>query len=311
MYKKSESFTTYQLQILAYLLRVRSVTQTAEHFNTSQPSVSRLLADMRIKFADKLLVRGSKEMLVTDRARLLCNEIDDILQRVDNMSRTEQVFEPRTSERLFSVGFTDSNISSLGPAVISAIEKEAKHIRTRLQPVSPAQDIIALLENRELDVVLDCVTEHNRHIYGDLKYYPLAPQDIVLLTCKGHPITHTPPVTLEDYLSLKHVGPSSYTDVETDPIDSTLLNASRPRRIHTAVPDYNLIPFILMDSEMVFTTSREFAERFAALLPLEITPAPSFFPKLEFRMLWHEVTDQSKDCIWLRKTIQSAANLRN
>lgn len=310
MQKKTDNFTTYQLQILSHLLHVKNVTETARHFGTSQPSVSRLLADMRVKFADKLLVRGSKGMLVTDRARDLRDEIDDVLDKIQHLSHPEQNFDAQSSDRLFSIGFTDSNISSLGPAVVAAIEREAPHIRTRLQPVSPTMDVVAMLEGRELDVVIDCVTEHNRHIYGDLKLYPLTPQGIVLLTRKGHQITTAPPVTLEDYLSLKHIGPSSQTEMETDPIDSTLINSSRPRRIHTAVPDYNLIPFLLVETDLVFTTSREFADRFATLLPLDITPAPDFFPTLEFRLLWHLTTDQSKDCVWLRKTIQTAANLR-
>lgn len=50
--------TTTQLRILSHLLRVESTTETAVRFNISQPSGSRLLADMRIRFPDRLLVRS-------------------------------------------------------------------------------------------------------------------------------------------------------------------------------------------------------------------------------------------------------------
>lgn len=89
-----------------------------------------------------------------------------------------------------------------------------------------------------------------------------------------------------------------------------MFHLSHPRHIFAFVPDYNLIAFLLWDTDLVFTASREFAERFAAYLPLSFTPAPDFFPQLELRLLWHVVADQSRSCVWLHKIIVAAARGR-
>lgn len=194
--------------------------------------------------------------------------------------------------------------------MVAAIAKDAPGIRIRLWPVTPSMKVLEALEDRELDVVVDCVTQFNRQTHEQLKFFPLARQEVVLLSRQGHPIETAPPQSLEAYHQLKHVAPDAAPDAGKDPIGETLNQLSHPRHVFASVPDYNLIPFLLLESDLVFTTSREFAERFARYLPLSITPAPEFFPQLEFRLLWHEVTDQNPACRWLRQKIVTAAGLR-
>ncbi len=307
MSKAFGNITSNQLNILADLLKRQSVTQTADQFNTSQSSVSRLLADMRLRFNDPLLVRSGDKMLVTDRGRSVSVQLDDILGNLSMLLAPEEDFDPSNADRIFSLGFTDSNIASLGPAVVSEILKSGPSLQTRLSPVASADRVIGLLERRELDVVVDCVTRFNRDLHEHLKFYPLLSQDVVLLTRQGHPIEQDPPLDDIDYHKWKHVAPNPISEPANDPIGDTLRKLSQPRKVFASIPDYNLIPYVLLQSDLVFTTSREFASRFARLLPLTVTPAPDFFPKLEFRLLWHSISDQTPSCIWLRKVILDAA----
>lgn len=310
MSKAIGNITSHQLNILADLLDRQSVTQTAARFNTSQSSVSRLLADMRHRFNDPLLVRSGDKMIVTDRGMVAKEQLEEILQRLSNLVDPENDFDPSTSDQLFSVGFADSNIASLGPAVVAEILKGGPNLRTRLSPIASSDEVVGGLEKREFDVVVDCVTRLNRDLHEHLKFYPLAPQDVVLLTRRGHPIEVDPPITDTDYHKWKHVAPSPMVAPPNDPIGETLRRLSQPRKVYASVPDYNLIPYVLMETDLVFTTSREFAARFAQILPLSITPAPDFFPKLEFRLLWHAISDQNPSCIWLRKKIMLASKIR-
>jgi hypothetical protein len=43
------------------------------------------------------------------------------------------------------------------------------------------------------------------------------------------------------------------------------------------VPFFELAPYLLVNTDLVFTTARHFAEHFARTLPLAIVPAPFEF----------------------------------
>ncbi|MBL8529427.1 MAG: hypothetical protein JNL68_17215 [Burkholderiales bacterium] len=46
----------------------------------------------------------------------------------------------------------------------------------------------------------------------------------------------------------------------------------------------------LPGTDLVFTTSRHFAQYYANLLPLAMLPAPIDFPRMRFYQLWHDRT---------------------
>ncbi|WP_223475883.1 LysR family transcriptional regulator [Oricola indica] len=306
-----QSITTRQYRVFLHLLKVKSVTETAHHFETSQPAVSRLLAEMRERFSDGLLVRSGERMVITDRGRIIRDELQAILDRLSDLIEPEPEFDPQTSETEFSLGFADSNMVSLVPPVVAAISHAGPGLKARVRPIDDSVDVLSALEERELDVVVDCVTEFTRDTYENLRYAPIGTDEIVLLARSDHPVVARPPQTAEDYLALEHIAPFPVSNFEKGPIDGSLKSLKTPRRISWFIPEYSLIPNVLLDSDLVFTTCRRFADVYANILPLSIVDAPGFFPRMEFRLLWHDVTNQNPSAIWLRDTIIRAAKIGN
>ncbi|CUJ37020.1 LysR family transcriptional regulator [Cognatishimia activa] len=306
---KFENFTTHQLRVLAHLLSSKNVTATSHFFDTSQPAVSRLLAEMRQKFGDALLVRGGDGMVVTDRGKLVLAEVENILDRLSELVQPESSFAPEKSDQTFSLGFTDSNMVTLVPPLVVAIKRAGPNLRTHIRAIEPEFDVVNALASRTMDVVVDCVSEFTRGTYDTLRFMPLGMDDVVLLVREGHSIVDRPPRTAEEYLSLKHVAPYPISRADKGPIDGALVAQKIPRQTQCLIPEYNLIPQVLTGSNLVFTTCRQFAEHFSTTMPLEVVPAPDFFPPMEFRLLWHEATHRGPSAVWLRKQIQSAAKL--
>ena len=304
---KLQTITTRQYRLLLHLLKVRSVTETARQFETSQPAVSRLLADMRVRFGDELLVRSGDHMVITDRGKVIREELQVILERLVRLIDEEPEFDPELSQTVFSLGFADSNMVSLVPQVVAEITRAGPQLGARIRPIDDTVDVVAALENRELDVVVDSVTIHTRQTYENLRYAPMGSDDIVLMARSDHPIVDNPPRDPESYHALQHVAPFSISNFEKGPIDGSLKAQKMPRRISCFIPEYSLIPYVLLNSDLVFTTCRRFAEAYADVLPLTIVSAPEFFPTMEFRLLWHDVTNRSPAAIWLRRTIMGAA----
>ena len=61
-------FRLSDLKVLNVVLRERSLTRAAEALDTTQPSVSKILARLRAHFGDPLFVRNGQAMNPTAKA---------------------------------------------------------------------------------------------------------------------------------------------------------------------------------------------------------------------------------------------------
>jgi len=73
------------------------------------------------------------------------------------------------------------------------------------------------------------------------------------------------------------------------------------------VAEFNLIPHMLLTSDLIFTSSARFAGYFSSLMPLHWAPAPPGFGTLKFFLLWHERAHSDARNIWLRGQISAVA----
>ena len=80
---------------------------------------------------------------------------------------------------------------------------------------------------------------------------------------------------------------------------------SRDARV--IVPFFELAPYLLPNTDLVFTTARHFAVHYARMLPLVVSVAPFDFPRMRFYQLWHERSQQSLPHRWFRGLLSDAA----
>ena len=73
------------------------------------------------------------------------------------------------------------------------------------------------------------------------------------------------------------------------------------------VPYFSLAPSLLPGTDLIFTTSRHFAEHYARQLPLTVLSAPIDFPTMRFYQLWHSRTQHSQSHAWLRSLLSAVA----
>ena len=90
-------------------------------------------------------------------------------------------------------------------------------------------------------------------------------------------------------------------------IDGQLTERGLHRNIHMTIPYFGLVPYILMSTDLVFTTGRQFAQHYARHLPVRVLPAPIEFPPMRFYQLWHERTHHAPEVTWLRRLVAEVA----
>ncbi|MBV6304309.1 LysR family transcriptional regulator [Candidimonas humi] len=302
MERQRELLETSLLRVLQVLLTEQSVSRTAMKLGLSQPAVSNSLRRLRDITGDVLLVRGKTGMVATERARQLLAYAGEALQAIDRITRPAAEFDPHTSTRSFRLGAPDYLDALFLPNIAESLCRLAPQARLIVQPINAGYDYQAALESGDLDVVIGNWLEpppqlHISRLFDD---------EVVCMLGAQHPLAARG-ISLKHYLELRHLAPTPYVSERSSFIDGQLAERGLHRNIHMTIPYFGLVPYILMSTDLVFTTGRQFAQHYARHLPVRVLPAPIEFPPMRFYQLWHERTHHAPEVTWLRRLVAEVA----
>jgi DNA-binding transcriptional LysR family regulator len=122
-------------KVLSVVLRERSLTRAAEALNTTQPSVSKVLARLRIHFGDPLFVRNGQAMNPTPRALEIAAPLQSLLIAADTLCTPTPSFDPRTSDRTFKILTADTGFALLLPALLRKIATDGATLTLQAVPL--------------------------------------------------------------------------------------------------------------------------------------------------------------------------------
>lgn len=229
------------LRVLRALLAESSVSRAAEVMGQSQPAISATLRQLRDLFGDPLLVRSGAGMVRTERAVAIAEAVGRVLDEIDALIAPPGVFEPATSTRHIRIVTYLGLGSLLVPAMVQAIRNEAPNMRLEIiQPGSPE-----VTRQQLHDGEVDLVIANRQEPFQNLRFAPLLEYDIACVLASGHPLATGSGLTLEEYLELEHLSPSSSSVVAGAPIDGRLLELGRRRNVTVTVPEFALARHIL------------------------------------------------------------------
>lgn len=289
------SLDIWLVRVLRTLLVERSVTQTALRLNQTQPAISTALRKLRETLNDPILVRGKSGMVPTEYGASLLPSAQRVLREVDFVATPHGDFDPLRSRRTFRVAAPDYLNDFFMPTVIAQFREAAPHAHLEIDSLNPTLDHSAALDAGELDLVIGNWPKPDpRFARSDL-----FSDTVVCMMRADHPLAQAP-LTREAYLAAPHLAPTPYSGGRGGAIDSGLAKARAERRVVTTLPYFGLVPQVLLQSDLIFTTTRRFAMHYAHLLPLAVVDAPIPFPRIKCYQLWHPQPDRPSDIGWLR-----------
>jgi DNA-binding transcriptional LysR family regulator len=121
-----------------------------------------------------------------------------------------------------------------------------------------------------------------------------------------HPLARAP-LTRDAYLNAPHLAPTRYSGAKASAIDLGFAKAGAQRRVVATLPYFGLVPQVLLQSDLIFTTTRRFAMHYASLLPLAVVEPPFAFPRIRCYQLWDPQPDRPDDIAWLRALFEEAS----
>lgn len=293
-----ESIDVHLLQVLHALLTECSVSNAARRLNQSQPAVSTALRRLRDITGDQLLVRSRNGMTPTERGQSLLEPVKVALSQIEAIGLQQVRFDPAKSKRIFNIATPDYLNSILIGAIVARLRKLAPNSQVVLHSFGPDYDYAKALESGELDTVIGNWPQPPEH----LRLAPLFDDDVVCLMRKDHPLAGHK-LTQDDYLNAEHLVPTPYAVGQRGVIDMQLARERLKRNIVASVPYFNLVPYVLLQNDIIFSAPRIFAEHCCSLGDLCYAESPLEFPKMRFYLLWHDRAHHSEECRWFREQI--------
>lgn len=295
-----DSMDVHLLRVLAALLTECSVSKAARRLNQSQPAISTALRRLRDITGDQLLVRSRNGMTPTERGAGLLEPVKIALQQIEAIAVRQVKFDAGSSRRVFNIATPDYLNAVLLGEICGRLRKMAPHSQVAFHSLGPDYDYARALENGELDVVIGNWPQPPEN----LRIAPLFDDEVVCIMRKGHPLAGRK-LSTHEYLAAEHLVPTPYAVGQRGVIDLHLARERMKRNVVAYVPYFGLVPYLLLETDMVFSSPRIFAEHCARMMPLAVSEAPIEFPKMSFYLLWHDRSHYEEECRWFREQIIS------
>lgn len=284
------------LPVLDTLLRAGSVTRAARELDMSQSAVSSALARLRILFDDQLLVRAGRGMLPTPRALELAEPLGRTLAMARDELLTGQPFDPRNSDRSFTICHSDVGAYVLWPRIVAALESRAPGTRLDLRVLAEA-DIAAGLASGELDVAIGVYPS----LPGSLYQRRLFEREFVVMMRDGHPLAGSR-ITAQRFAAAKHLAVWRSSGIQNQ-VD-VQLHAKGLRRARVVdVPSYLMLPPLLDGSDYVAVLPGQLADAFKRSNAFITRPIPLDVPRSVIRLHWHRRNHDDAANRWLRQLV--------
>ena len=286
------------LVALEALLAERNVTKAAKRLSLSQPAVSAQLARLRDVFADPLLVPTQRGMTPTQRALDLEAPLREALEHVRRVVGERQNFDPGKATQTFAVAASDYVQYALLAPLSLSLRAEAPGLRFAWR----ALDLPALARQMETGEIDMAVLTHGA-APEHLRTRKLFDERYVAIARKGHPRVKRK-LDLDTFCALEHAVVSPLGGGFAGEADVALAAHKRTRRVVLSVPNFLILPEIVIRSDLI------------ALVPKRMVPGgddrlrelepPIAVPGFTMALAWHNRTHANAAQAWFRARLAAA-----
>lgn len=284
------------LRVLDALLREGSITRAAQGLETTQPAISKVLARLRTRFGDPLFVRHGRGIQPTARAVEMAAQVKNLLEMADNLWRDGAPFEPKTSDKIFSLLLTDVGMVRFLPPLIARLAEIAPHVKVRALPLD-SRHFALKLESGEADLALGAFPK----AAGHLRVQRLFSDGHASVVRRGHPRA-AEARQRKGFLAERHIlitasetGHAAHLEAQR-----VLTRAIAPSNILLQVPSFIAAAVVAAQTDGVATLPANLAEIVAAPLGMNVFKTPIALPRIEIAQYWHERYHRDPAHRWLR-----------
>ena len=285
------------LLIFDAIYRERSISGAARKLNMSQPTVSNALSRLRNFTDDQLFYRSANAMLPTRAANALAVPISHALNAVEIGFSTMRDFDPKTSERTFSLGINDHMRLMLIPALANVVEREAPNIVLDFQQdiKNPSRTIDDI---RRGGIDLTILPAHMHGNDEDISMEVLYGDKLVFAARMGHPVAGKQ-LDDNDLASLKFVTTGVAPAIRPI-VEAEFSKRGIQRKVSCIMPDTITIPAIIEMTDNVAIMGGHDFRRHQQEYAITQLHFPFELPDVHGALFWSKSMDDDPGHQWLR-----------
>src|SRR6185436_19387413 len=267
------------LRVFAVVAETGSVTAAAARLYLTQPAVSAALRRLTDTVGAPLFVRQGRGLVLGSRGARLAAAIRPHLQALVDAALSPADFDPRTSERTFRLGLSDSAEVWLLPALLGVLGAEAPRMRVVAIPV-------------QFRTVADALPAgiRRRALYRGGFVCLLDPRHVRA----GRRITEA------RYFAHEHVAVSYNGDLRGI-VEDVL---GRARRVRCSVSTFANVGAIVDGTALLATVPETVAREIRRVRPhLRTAALPFSLAGASIELLWAAASEDDAACAFLRERI--------
>lgn len=283
------------LQVLHAVLTTRNLSHAAEKLDSSQPQVSRQLAQLREAFGDPLLVRHGREYFLSPRGQEIIVPLGKLINELKELSQKPE-FDPLQCSHRFRFASSDYVAEYMLPQLVGYLQAVAPKASVDYFTWKPND--YPLLANAELDVATTMIKEEPPGLRGRI-----LGEDISVCVMSANHALAGKALEAQDYASWRHVRVSGGGDKDSF-IDRELKLHGIYRQIVLTVPFFSAAMEVVSKSNLLVTLPKHIALIMAG--KYNVTWCPINFVKENHRywMIWHERTHMAPEHKWFRNVLR-------
>ena len=297
------------LVLFETVLRERHVGRAARRLHLSASAVSHGLGRLRRLLRDPVFLRTPRGVVPTARALELSAPIAQILTGARSVLATAAPFDPRTSNRDFTIGAPDGASTVFLPPLLERLRREAPGVNVRLRQLLPPGDgridsaawepVFDLLDTRTLDLAIGPFEGVPARFAADA----LREEEFAIVSRPGHPFARSP--GLLSYCAASHL----VVSLTGDPrgfVDRVLAERGLTRRVALTVPGFFMALTLVAGTDLLAAVPRTFALAHASRTGVVVTAPPLPLPRSVLRLVLPAVAVSDSGLSWLRSTIEAS-----
>jgi DNA-binding transcriptional LysR family regulator len=290
------------LVLFETVMRERHVGRAAERMNLSPSAVSHGLSRLRAMLGDPLFIKTPRGVTPTDRALALEAPVAEILARVRGVVATSAPFDPRRSERAFTIGAPDGTAAVFLPPLVKALGREAPRVDIRIRNLMPRhgdpspetawREAFAELDARAMDVAVMPIAAAPPRFSLRM----LFEEDFVVAARRGHPWLEKP--TLSAFVAAEHLVVSHAGD-PIGFVDIALAERGLARRVALTAPNFMLALALMAESDLIAAVPRSLFELHGRRFKLGCAKSPLALPRFALNAFAPRPALQDAGLTWM------------
>jgi DNA-binding transcriptional LysR family regulator len=281
------------LVALRALLEEANVTHAGERIGLGQSTMSSALARLRTVFQDELLVRVGRDYELTPLARQILPQVQLTLPLLAQALGQDELFDPATTRRRFSIQISDYAAIELRP-LFSLASSLAPGIRFDFLKLPPEP------------------TDAERHLLShdfliltpgigiQAEGFEVLRDEYVVVADQANPRVADGRISLEDFLDSPFIR-CDFGRAHMMPIERRMHELDLHPRLRVTTSTLISVPLIVGGTDMIGVVPRRLVERNAAATGTVAVPTPFDPVELILRLWWHPAHTHDPAHAWFRE----------